>query len=72
MRSRRLDLGLAATSFLTASGVSALAGPPAHAAPWGRTYSAALNAGFRFGGDGGPRFIFGLEGTGAYIEAPNR
>jgi len=52
--------------------VSALAGPPAHAAPWGRTYSAALNAGFRFGGDGGPRFIFGLEGTGAYIEDPNR
>jgi len=70
--SRRLDIGLAATGLLTTSGASALAADVVLPTPWGRTYSAAVNAGIRFGGSGGPRFILGFEGTGAYIEDPNR
>ena len=69
--SRRRDIGLAAT-FLTASEISAQAAPAVEPAPWGRTYSAAINAGVRFGGDGGPRFVFGFEATGVYIDDPHR
>jgi hypothetical protein len=72
LMSRRLDIGLATTSFLTTSGAWGLGAPPAHAAPWERRYNAAIEVGIRFGGGGGPRFVIGFEAMGAYIEDPYR
>ncbi|MES1210210.1 MAG: hypothetical protein ABUS79_30095 [Pseudomonadota bacterium] len=68
----RWKTGLVATGFTTAAGLGGGGGlRSAHAGPWLPQGNGGIYLGLRFGGDGPVRFVFGIEGTAAYVDHAN-